>query len=84
MNKPDRSLRYAALLFVGLCIYSYLNKNQYKILPENYTDQDAVIAGVAYPFTFVFNFILSIGFFILLRASRLCIHLIKLASKRKS
>ncbi len=75
MNKPDKSLRYAALLFLGLCIYSYLNKNQYKILPENYTDQDAIIAGVTYPLSFVFNFVLSVVFFLLLKLSKLCIRL---------
>ncbi len=75
MNKPDRSLRYALLLFLGLCIYSYLNKNQYKILPENYTDQDAIIAGVTYPLSFVFNFVLSVVFFLLLKLSKLCIRL---------
>jgi hypothetical protein len=75
MKKSDKSLRYAVLLFIGLCIYSYLNKNQYKILPDNYTDQDAVIAGVAYPMSFVFNFVFSLVFYLLLKISKLCISL---------
>ena len=75
MNKPDKSLRYSVLLFIGLCVYSYLNKNQYKILPDNYTDQDAVIAGVAYPMSFVFNFALSLAFYLFLKLSKICIRL---------
>jgi hypothetical protein len=77
MNKPDRSLRYAVLLFVGLCIYSYLYKNQYKILPENYTDQDAVIAGIAYPMSFVFNFVLSAALYLFLKLSKLLMRLFR-------
>ena len=71
INKPDRSLRYSIILFVILCALSYIFKNQYRILPPNYTDQDAIVAGISYPLSFLFIFVVSIAVFAVLKLFRL-------------
>ena len=68
MGNKDRLLIYSIVLYVGLCLYSYYyQKFEVPLLPEPTNDPDWVIRGIAYPASFVFNFILALLFYLMLK-----------------
>ncbi len=72
MANKERSFIYSIVLYIGLCLYSYYyQKYEVPLLPEPTNDPDWVIRGITYPLSFVFNFILALLFFMILKLTNL-------------
>jgi hypothetical protein len=68
MANKERSFIYSIILYLGLCLYSYYyQKFEVPLLPKPTNDPDWIIRGIAYPASFVFNFILALLFYLILK-----------------
>ena len=68
MANKERSLLYAIALFLGLCLYAYYYKKfEITLLPELDDDVEIRVRAIAYPLSFVFNFILTLLFYAILK-----------------
>ena len=68
MVNKERSFIYSLILFLGLCLYSYYyQKFEVPLLPMPANDADLHVRGIAYPASFVFNFILALLFYLILK-----------------
>lgn len=66
MANKDRSLIFATTLFVILCLYSYYYKKyELPLLPEPTDDVEWHVRGIIYPLSFIFNFALALGFYLI-------------------
>ena len=78
MTKKDYSLKCSILLYIVLCLYSYYYvRYELPLLPEPTNDPDWVIRGVTYPLSFVFNFVISVIFFVVLKLGKYTLYLFK-------
>jgi len=79
MANKERPFIYSLFLYLGLCLYSYYYKKyEIPLLPEPTNDADWHIRGVTYPLSFIFNFILALLFYLILKF----IHLIRRCTKK--
>ena len=68
MANKDRALIYSIILYVGLCLYAYYYKKyELPLLPEPTNDIDWHIRGITYQLSFIFNLILALLFYLLLK-----------------
>jgi len=68
MANKERSFIYSLVLYIGLCLYSYYYKKyELPLLPEPTNDIDWHLRGITYQLSFVFNLILALLFYLLLK-----------------
>ena len=79
MANKERSFIYSIVLYIGLCLYAYYYKKfEMPLLPELNDDVEIRIRASIYPLTFIFNFILALLFYLLLKS----LHFIRRRLKR--
>ena len=68
MANKERSFIYSVVLFVGLCLYFYyFKKYAMPLLPRLEDDVELRIRASINPLSFVFNFIIALLFYLILK-----------------
>lgn len=68
MANKERSFIYSVALYLGLCLYAYYYKKyEMPLLPRLYDDVELRIRASIYPLSFIYNFILALLFYIMLK-----------------
>ena len=74
MVNKERSFIYTIVLYAGLCLYAYYYKKfEMPLLQELDDDIEIRIRAITYPLSFVFNLILALLFYAILKLIN-CIH----------
>ena len=68
MANKYRALIYSIFLYVALCLFAFYYKiYEAPLLPEATNDIDLHVNSIAYPLSFIFNFILALLFYLAMK-----------------